>query len=62
MKTTNELNNYEVTANSEYDLETKWYSEEEIKEAILEVKKWEHHDLSQDWEVELLNKLFGDEK
>lgn len=39
-----------------------WYSEEEIKKAIIEVKQWEHHDLSKDWDVELINKLFGDEE
>lgn len=37
----------------------KWYSKEEIKEAIVEVKKWEHHNLSKDWEIELQNKLFN---
>jgi hypothetical protein len=43
-------------------LSEKWYSEEEIRKAIAEVKKWEHHCLSEDWEVELLNKLFGDKE
>jgi len=34
MKTTKELNDYEVTHNSKYDLESKWFSEEELREII----------------------------
>ena len=37
----------------------RWYSEEEIRTAISEVKQWEHHELSKDWEIELINKLFN---
>jgi hypothetical protein len=38
----------------------KWYSEEEIKEVIQEVKKWEHHDLCERWDKELYLRLFGE--
>ena len=71
MKTTKEIINDElgVILNSvDYDVNNalfeinknkKWWSEEEIRIAISEVKQWEHHDLSKDWEIELINKLFN---
>ena len=38
-------------------LERDYVSKSVLKEAILEVKKWEHHDLSESWDVELLKIL-----
>lgn len=56
MKTNKEI--FEKFLKNPYE-EQKWYSEEEIKEAIVDVKKWEHHNLFKDWEIELQNKLFN---
>ena len=28
-----------------------------VKEVIIKVKQWEHHDLSKDWEIELIKEL-----
>lgn len=36
-------------------------TKDEVRKAISEVKQWEHHDLSEDWEIELYKKLGLDE-
>jgi hypothetical protein len=44
---------------SDVSLNDRWFSETEILSAIYDVKKWEHHSLSEDWEKELVKKLFN---
>ena len=38
-------------------IEKNCLDKQRVKETIIKVKQWEHHDLSKDWEIELIKEL-----
>ena len=45
------------------DIQKHCLDKQRVKEAIIKIKQWEHHDLSKDWDIELLKELkLEDEK